>query len=418
MIMRKFFKLSLLAFFVTVVSCEDATDIVQESELSDENAFRTLADLQSGLNGVYNAYTPDAANNGIGDAFFFSDVFTDNVKKGFRNNGQGSEEFSFTLQPGSNSARIIYGSRYQTINFANRILRAWNRIAPGLTTDADIADANRIKGELLAMRALAHFEVLQYYVEDYSNDASPGVQILNFVPEINQTVPRSTVSESFTFINADLNEANTLLPEHTPGAEIPFFVNKDVVKAIRARVALYDGNYTLAETLSNELIADYPLDDTGEYIDMWDDNNLEASEAIFVLSRLQGDDAVGGNWFTNSVDRDDSVLLEMSRQLYDLYDQWDIRGRGWEIGEGVFVDEDSDPDNNIILIGKYPGGNSRGQLINHIKLIRSSEMLLIRAECEARRGAYTEAQASIQELWEARERDGFSAPVVSYPDNS
>lgn len=408
--MKKLFKFSLLALFMAVASCEDATDIVQPSELNDETAFRTLADLQSGLLGVYNAYTPDNANNGVGDAFFFSDVFTDNVQRSNDNLGQGSEEFNFILQPGSSSARIIWGNRYGTINFANRVLRAWNRIVPSLT-QSEMQEANRIKGELLAMRALAHFDLLQYYTEDYSDRTSPGVINMNFVPNIDEVFPRNTVGENFDFINADLTEASTLLGDFTPGSDVPFFVNEDVVKAIRARVALFEGNYTLAETLSNELVDDYPLSTSGEYIDMWDDTALESSEAIFVLSRLVNDTEVGANWYTNSVDQNGAPLLFMSSQLFNLYENWDIRGRGFEVGQGVFVDEDSDIPNGIILIGKYPGDSPGGQLINHIKLFRSSEMLLIRAECEARRGDFTAAAASIHELWVARQRPGMFAPA-------
>jgi len=414
--MKKFLKLGLVAFCATVVSCEDATDIIQESELGDNNVYRTVEDLESGLIGVYSAYTPDNANNGIGDSFFFSDVFTDNVKEGLANNGQGSEEFQFTLQPGSNSARIIYQSRYQTINFANRVLRALDQLAPTFNEE-DLVQSDRIKGELLAMRALAHFDVLQYYVEDYSAPGSLGIQILNFVPEINQDVPRSTVGESFAFIKADLDAADELLDEYD-GERPNFFVNDDVVRAIRAKVALVEGDYTLAESLSEQLLEDYMLASGDAYRNLWEDDIESTTEDIFVLSRIDptNDPAVGENWYTNTVDRDGAVLLEMSRQLYDLYPEWDIRGRGWDNTntqtEGVFVDEDSRPGQGIILIGKYPGGNSRGQLTNHIKLIRASEMQLIKAECEARRSAYGEAAASIQALWTARRRTGFTAPPV------
>lgn len=403
--MKKFFKFSLLALFISVASCEDATDITQKSELNDEAAFRTVADLQSGLNGVYNEYTPDAGSNGIGDAFFFSDVFTDNVKRGDNNTGQGSNEFNFFLQPGSNSPQIIWNNRYSTINLANRSLNAVERLMPSFNA-ADRNAANIIKGQLLALRALAHLDLVQYFSENYQ-PGTLGVINMAVVPAINEVFQRNTVGQNFEFINADLTAARELLENNVVDADASiaiFFVSEDAVKAIQARTALFEGNYTLAETLSNELLTEYPLSEEGVYIDMWEDINLETSETIWALSRLAPDTQVGQNWFTNSVDQNGAVLLEMSRQLYDEYGDWDIR-------KSVFVDEDSDPDNDIILIGKYPGGNGRGQLINHIKLFRSSEMQLIKAECEARRGDFTASAASIKTLWEARE-DGTSSPAA------
>lgn len=103
-------------------SCSDATDIVQINELNEDAAYQSLADLQSGLNGVYAAYGPDSGNNGAGDALFFNTIFTDNAKRGLDSNGQGSQLYSFILQSGSGVAQTIWANRYSTINYANRVL--------------------------------------------------------------------------------------------------------------------------------------------------------------------------------------------------------------------------------------------------------------------------------------------------------
>jgi len=399
--MKKIFKLSFLALFMAVVSCDDATDIVQESELNDEAAFQSVEDLQSGLIGVYNAYGPDFGGNGNGDIILFNDLFTDNIKRGISNLGQGSQEYNFSIQPGSNPPGTIWANRYATINFANRVLRAMDRLAPDFS-EADMEVANRIKGELLAMRALAHFDLLQYFSPSYTNLSAPGVIIVDFVPEIDQDLPRSTVGEVFNFVNADLTAASELLSGVV--GETRFFVDANVVKAIRARVALFEGNYDLAETLSAQLVADFPLSDVDPYFNIWSVDEIADTEVIFALARLQNDPGIAANWYANRVNIEGSPFLEMSNQLFDLYDDNDIR-------RFAFVDDSSDlsdPDNRIILIGKYQGG-ANGLLINHVKVFRSSEMLLIRAECEARDGRLTEAAASLRQIWLAR---GISDALV------
>src|ERR1043165_8666639 len=128
--MKKIFKISLFALFVGIVSCDDAMDIRQPSELDETVAYRTIADLQSGMRGVMNAYGPDAASNGDGDSILFNDLFTDNFKRGASSSGQGNQEYNFILQPNTSFAISIWGNKYATINFTNMILRAWDRIFP------------------------------------------------------------------------------------------------------------------------------------------------------------------------------------------------------------------------------------------------------------------------------------------------
>ncbi|MBC8645418.1 hypothetical protein H9W95_19455 [Flavobacterium lindanitolerans] len=111
-------------------SCSDAYDIAQDNELLEEDAYVTIGHLRSGLNGVYAAYGPD----GGGDALVFNDLFTDNMRRGSSNNGQGSEEYNFLMQPNSDLPTVMWSNRYATINRVNRVLRAYDRLYPNFTT--------------------------------------------------------------------------------------------------------------------------------------------------------------------------------------------------------------------------------------------------------------------------------------------
>lgn len=398
--MKKLFKFSLLALFVAFTACDDATDIVQESELNDDTAFATVGDLESGLRGVYANYGPDFGTNGDGDVFLFNDLFTDNLKRGLSSTGQGSQEASFLLAPGFDFPIRIWGNRYSTINFSNRVLNAIERLSPGFN-DTQLVAANRIKGELLAMRALAHFDILQYFTPDYEDPNSPSAIIVDFVPEINEVYPRNTVSEVFAFVNNDLDQALALLEGNTTGAQGSqslFFMRPDVVKAVQARVALFQGDYVRAEALVTELEADYNLSNVGEYTDLFEGDVVdESNEAIFILPRLIGNNTVGSLFTANTSDAGGNPFYEMSNQLYDLYANTDIR-------KTLFVDTTfpiGDGDNRVLVINKYPG-NASGQLLNNIKLIRFSEMVLIKAEAQARTGNLAGAVASVNLIKTAR----------------
>lgn len=394
--MKKIFKFSLLALFLGFASCDDAVEITQANELLEENAYRTLGDLQTGLNGVYATYVPDSGTNGSGDLILFNDLFTDNLKRGESSTGQGNEVYSFIIQPGTQFANSLWSSRYAMINYSNRLLGAWDRIFPTLESDQDIAAANQIKAQALALRALGHFELLQYYTPNYQNPSSPSVIIMDFVPEITDVLPRNTAGEVFDFINNDLTEASELIGDFynktSTTGYAAYYINLDVIKAIQARVALTQGNYTLAGSLVDE-IAGYDLSSGDTYRSMYIEDAL-TSENIWTLARKDGDNGVVALYAANGSGIDGSPFFEASFDLYDQFEATDIR-RNINIIPGDFVND------GVLLIGKYRGG-SFGQNINDIKTIRWAEMLLIRAEVQARAGNLTEAAATIKSIRDAR----------------
>ena len=412
--MKKIIKFSLFALFVGFTSCENATDIIQESELNEQNAYRTVGDLRSGLIGVYAAYAPDAGSNGTGDAIFFSDLFTDNVKRGVDSNGQGSSEYAFVLQPGTQFANTLWSNRYAVINFSNRVLRAWETIVPELEDEDLITEANEIKGQLYAWRALAHLDLLQYFTPDYTDPTSPSIIIVDFVPDLNDTFPRNPVGEVYDFINNDLDLAKsfigdfTTLSEFTSDAsEFKYYLHPDAIDAIRARLAITQGDYATAETVATNLLAEYPLSPEGEYFEMFNSDIVAASELIFSLSRLQGDNGITNLFAPNGPGPEGNPFLEVSDQLFNLYDEDDVR---------FIVTVNTTPsvlDAGLQLINKYPGSGD-GPTINDIKIFRSAEMLFIKAEAAARDNRLVEAAQLIQQLRSERSLSNTNAPLPVY----
>src|SRR5690606_14172335 len=155
--------------------------------------------------------------------------------------------------------------------------------------------------------------------------------------------------------------SNSSLPEDK------FFINNDVVKAIRARVALFEGNYILAETLANEIIGDvdeeYALafadDVTGiddeplDYADIWQFGDMDSPAIICALSRLQNDPGVAANWYANRVDIEGSPFLQMSVQLYNSYDDTDLRKILFTAESAAQPIGQPADGSDIILVGKY-----------------------------------------------------------------
>ena len=383
-------------------SCSDATDIVQINELNEEAAYQSIADLQSGLNGAYAAYGPDFGSNGGGDALFFNTIFTDNAKKGLDSNGQGNQLYSFIMQPGTGVALTIWSNRYSTINYVNRVLRAMSNVTPA--DDAETTEKNHIKGQLLGLRALAHLDLFMYYTSDYQDPNAFSIINMDYVPSIEDQLERNKVSETIQFIKDDLAEAELNLDETNGTAATNIFINKDVIKALKVRLGLVEGtDYGTVATLAGELVTDYPLSNTTQYFNMFADT--EPGESIFTLTRGQADGNLGDIFYFNAVALSGGAYIEMSNQLFNEFEFSDIRFFVNVNLESV-INGTNDPD-NILLINKYPGSID-GPLQNDFKMIRSSEMLLIRAEAEARNSLLIDARNSVQELKDARY--GGSAP--------
>ena len=373
------FRLILLAFCSTMIfSCNDAIDIIQEGELTPDVAYQTVGDLNQGLLGVYGIF------NGATDIAFAS-VFTDEVRIGVANGGQGliEGEYLFVLNSTSGDAASLWYNNYQMVNFTTRIIKAAENITPEEGEEAQYAD---ILAQAHILRAWGNFKLLTYFSEDMTNDDALGVILLDFVPTITQKLPRNTNAEIYAYINSDLQKESDLTSNANNTNRN--FVSKDFVKAFRARMALYRKDYATANTLSTELINTYPLTSRANYGAIWADVPVTVNdEVIFRYDYIQDDFAVGSIWASVNSTVTGSPFYEVSTQLSNLLATNDVR-RNVIIhpsGNGTAVNP----------VGKYRGTGTIAQL-NDIKVFRTSEMYFIRAEAKADAGDFAGVAEDLQ----------------------
>jgi hypothetical protein len=407
-----------LGLAAMLTACNDAIDIAQPGRLDADAAFENVADLQAGLYGVYDNYD-------ISTEIAFSSIFTDELSIGFDNGGQGLADYGFILNPGSVAPASFWTGAYAAINSANRLIEA----AASITPEAgEQAQYNQILGEAYFLRALGHFFLQSYYTTDYEDDNALGVIAVDFVPTIDQQLLRNTNGEVFGLIDADLDRANSLMGNDTSD---PTFANKDVVLALRARMAAYRGNYTLAASASQTLLDKYGLANRAQYEGVFLDT--DNTEVIFKLERTNNDtydrqgstgSAATGGWAGARFAFVDATLagspyFEMGRSLFNLLDPTDVR-YDVNVAPTSLIDPDyainDNPATDILVIQKYPG--SEGQpLMNDLKVFRASEMLLIRAEAYADagsiNGATNSTAALLKQLNDARFGTDTALPVFA-----
>jgi starch-binding outer membrane protein, SusD/RagB family len=405
--MKKIKYLLIISLAFLYANCEDAVDIVQDGRLSEDKAFVSVDDLKTGLLGVYIDYdlTPEIAMG----------TYTDEVAVGWAGGGQGlNSSLAFNLDSSSDAALALWSQGYRELFSTNVLIRAALKITP---KPAEQTAYNDVLGQLYALRAFSHFQLLSYYSTNYADDNALGIPIIDYVPATDSKPLRNTNKEVYAAINADLTRAEGLLA----ATNLPTFVTKDFVIALRARMAAYRQDYTTAATLAQQLLAKYPIANRTQYTNMYLDT--DNTEIIFKLDRADADRydrqgntgsvfAGGGPGyiyaFTNPT-LTGGVYFEFSRNLFNLFSPSDIRYTVSVAPTSVvspnyqtavdFVLEDR------LVIAKYKGITG-ALLCNDLKVFRSSEMLLILAESYANsdnfNGATNSTAALIKRLRDAR----------------
>lgn len=406
------FKIIIVTGITMFVGCNDAIDIEQPGRLSAENAFITIDDMQSGLLGAYNNLDNTYE---IG----FTAVLTDETYRGTDNGGQNLELLNFNINSSSGWPASIWISNYAAIDMANRIIEASETI----DSSEDPDTYNNVLGQAYAIRAYCHFKILTYFSTDYTDDSAlAGILMDAPTDDLFATAARSTNGEFYTFINSDLTLAEDLINQDL-GYK---FITQDFLTAVRARMAAYRQQYVLADQYAASLLNTYPIANQTQYFDMYDD--VDTTESIFSLERTDNDSydvqgSGGGGWAGSlfaSVDASisGSPFMEMSRSVYNILslNTDDIRyTRNLNTSESL-IDPTYETNPNylnddVLLVFKYPGSEGVS-LMNDIKVFRSAEMLLIRAEAAAEANLLNDVSIYLKELRDARY--GSNQTLVTY----
>ncbi len=418
--MKKINKIIFVGLLALLMGCNDAIDIRQVGRLDAANAFRSVADLQSGLLAVYDQWD-------ISPEIALSSNFTDEIAVGFDSGGQGFALYDFVMNAGTAAAADVWVRNFRVNNRASVLIEAAATLTPSA---AEQADYDNILAQVHFIRAYANMQLMIYFSPDPTDDATLAAPAISTVQGLGAQPLRNTTGELWDLINADITLASNLIQDQSNAT----FISRDAINAMRARIALTRGDYPTAESLASSLLGTYGLADRTQYANMWFD--ADNTEVIFKLERTLNDTydgqgstdndtgGLGGGWagarfaFVNAT-LAGSPYFEMDRSIFDNLTPGspgdDIRYTVMVSPTSVISPDyvnDPDPVNNdILVIQKYPGSQGR-PLMNDLKVFRSSEMLLIAAEARAYQSNFTGAATLIKQLRDAR--FGTAQPLPSY----
>lgn len=376
----------LTAFFVLpavlvtlATGCDDTLTVEPQSEVEEENAIIDATSARAAQAGMYDALQ---SNSYYGEGFIsFGDLTADDViHTGTFTDYALADRYDLRADNGNLAG--IWNQIYEAIGTNNQVLARVPAIAA-----LDDAERDQILGEAHFLRALSYHNLVKSW-GDVPLVLAPPASV-----DAAAQVTRSPAAQVYAQILADLSQAEQLMTIEQQSRK----GSLGAVFALRSRVLLYQQNWVAAEAAAEAVVGmGYEL--AASYRDLFTAEGQDTPEDIFRLSFTAQE-------FTNLPYYYLSGLVGGRREISPsaahaaAYETGDLR-RAWSISFDA---------RGRRYGSKYPDAEGAEDL----HLIRFGEVLLNKAEAEARQGKLTEAVASYNLV---RARAGLAAHVLGVTD--
>jgi len=252
---KKIAAVSVLFLLLTILSCKKQLNPDPESAFSTDYVFSSTSTALSAVLGVYNALTGD---NSYGSRVSLYYSMDDDCMIGPPNKTSGGGDNDrtaiarYNATSGNTQLESPFNRLYAGVERANICIK--NIPAMDLYTNGSATEQallRRMHGEVLALRAQFYFEIIRNW----------GDVPAAFIPSADQTDLFLHKTDRDTIYNKlieDLRVASELVPWRTEVGSPDERLTKGAIKALRARLAMYRGGYSLRrETHMMERRADY-----------------------------------------------------------------------------------------------------------------------------------------------------------------
>ncbi|SEM26186.1 SusD family protein [bacterium A37T11] len=383
--------------FLSLVSCSKWIDVKPSDRLSEEMVFTNQEGFLKALNGVY----VELANTSLyGQSMTAAEI--DVMAQYYYINSSTNPYYYFTM--------FNYTTSSTKTSFDNVWKKAYELIANCNVIIEKCGDSNAVlpapyfgivKGEALALRALLHFDMLRLFGPIWSEENKTVPSIPYVTTTGSEVSPLLTAQQVIENVVADLNAARVLLQDSDPvitegvrntanssGSNDLYYrqyrFNYYAVKALLARVYLWEADKTNALNLAKEIISEvqvpgkeiFPFVSNAAATQSDKPDRMFSSEVLFSLYTINrvtmyntlfsAQQEQYARLSFNAGNSDNARVNE----LYD--DDNDYRYRIWE---NVNVEGAS-----VLTNQKYKDyTDAPGRYM--IPLIRLSELYLIAAEC-------------------------------------
>jgi starch-binding outer membrane protein, SusD/RagB family len=393
-------------------ACNKVIEVSPESDLDANERFKDLDDYEFALRGTYSLFRSTSyygATDGAANAFVtLPDMLADDLLSNPAENLGNELVFSRWLYTSAETQVVdAWTAAYRIISQANMTMTNIDKFA-----SEDEGRVNRIKAQALAIRGLVHFDILRYWVNDYTNANAYGIPYMEKF-DYEQKPARGTVAETFNKIEKDLLDAKNLMQnmdDDINSGDSRAYIDEAAVNAILARMYLYANKMDKAIEFATEVIDNNPLIIKERFDLIWTD--AETAEVLWSVTFTAGQGTPGGNVYAPDVNRSQYEPNPVLMNLYD--DEKDVRFPAY------FAEREDNAGNLRWVLSKYlakAASTTKPDGVVNFKALRVGEMYLIRAEAYAKSPVpnYAAAMADLNALRAARIYDYVPQVLVGQP---
>lgn len=422
----------LIPILFLAASC-DFLETKVESNITTKNFFKTTADFDMALTGIYYTFTSVEwdAQHRYGNYFtgfmYWGRIGTDECFVPSANNGEDMIGY-YTYTPEHLFVEKVWFMQYLGIQRANVVL---NRLAQYDGDSISQDDKNRIAGEAYFLRGWFYFQLARYFGEV--------PLVLTETTDISQLDTRkATLAEVYDRVIADYEEAERLLPENNTVGH----AYKSAATALKARAYLqmagkpleYKPAAALAAQACRDVINSGRFSLVKDYFSQFDGKHEHNSEYIFDVEfdNTHSNSLYGGQvGTTDGIPHEDQIYWTQVRafpEMYNKFEDNDLRKGAVNAGGHAVLNPqtnkmeivyDSDYEGNYWVykfrhpLDKADRGNSWANWCNNINfpIIRYADVLLMLAEAEYR-DTGTPSDEAIEYVNQVRRR-GYGVDIMT-----
>lgn len=376
------------------VGC-DFLEAEPKQSISSDQALSTEQNVRAALNGAYNDLS-DADLYG-GQYMMSPDLLADDGDVQWVGTfASPAEIIRKNIQTNNGFVETQWTDAYETINVANNVLSALDRIE-------DPQERDRIEGEARVIRAALYFELARLFGQPWnagdpaSNPAVPLVLEPTRSITEDDNLTRNTVQEVYNQVLTDLTTARDLLPANN-GTSIDTYV----ASAFLSRVYLMQEDYPNAASSADRVLQAEQFQLAPTFAGAF--NNVEdIPEYVFAIQISSQDGANDLNTFYASSTDGGRGDINIQSQHLNLYAEADARGDFFYVDSGT----------GDTRTQKWQDDEADGA---NLPILRLAEMYLTRAEANLRAGS-TVGAPPVDDVNAIRTRAGLdSVSTVTVED--
>lgn len=374
-------------------SCSDFLEQNPQTDLSENDFYKTADDILSAVNGAYSSLQEGDI---YGNWYVFGEIPSDNTRNQLSGSVTTQNEFDqFYIDTQNSMIANFWKAAYKVINRTNTIL---GRI-DGIEINTKLA--NRYKLECKFIRALMYFNLVRVY-----GDVPLVLKEISISESYD--ILREPKENVYNQIIADLKEAQDLPVSYSTAEDGR--ATQGAAKALLANVYMTLHKYAEAETILAEIINSgrYSLLENTPgslnidgYKNVFSPVNHNSKEGIFEIQFLKGGYGEGSNYANNFAPENSGTnvvavggtggnnIPEMD--IYNAYEEGDLR-RDFSMSLGYYDNRKNNEWVESRYVCKFmdvPYQNNDAS--NNYPVIRYADVILMYAEALNQNGKTAEA---------------------------